>query len=74
MADDSAEPPTVPVICSDCGTETDMAIDDVADAVDRHNDRLHDGEQVAQVDPQIAEQVADLVAEDMGLLDDAGDD
>lgn len=74
MVDESAEPPTVPVICSDCETETEMAIDDVADAVESHNERLHDGEQVAQVDPQIAEQVADLVAQDMGLLDDADEE
>ena len=71
MADETD--PTVPVVCPDCGTETDMSIDEVADAVERHNERLHDGEQVAQIDPAIADQVTDLVAEDLGLLEDSAD-
>ena len=71
MADETD--PTVPVVCPDCGTETGMSIDEVADAVERHNERLHDGEQVAQIDPAIAEQVTDLVAEDLGLLEDSAD-
>ncbi|WP_459192695.1 hypothetical protein [Halosimplex sp. J119] len=70
MADDSDDP-TVPVICAECETETEIALDDVAEAVERHNDRLHDGEQVAQVDPALAEQLQDLVAEDLGLFDDS---
>ncbi|WP_123539050.1 hypothetical protein [Halosimplex salinum] len=69
MADENADETTVPVICSDCGTETAIAIDDVAEAVERHNDQLHDGEEVASVDPVIAEQVTDLVAEELGLLE-----
>lgn len=73
MADKRADDPTVPVVCSECGTETSMAIEAVADAVERHNDRLHGGDQVAQVDPAIAEQVTDLVAEDLGLLDESAD-
>ncbi|QLH82624.1 hypothetical protein [Halosimplex pelagicum] len=72
MADDTD--PTVPVVCSECETETAVAIDDVADAVERHNDGLHGGEQVARVDPALADQVRDLVAEDLGLLGDPDDD
>ncbi|QLH77553.1 hypothetical protein HZS55_09690 [Halosimplex rubrum] len=72
MADETE--PTVPVVCSECETETAVAIDDVADAVARHNDGLHDGEQVASVDPALADQVRDLVAEDLGLLGDPADD
>jgi len=74
MSDESSDDPTVPVVCSECGTDTDVPLGDVADAVERHNERLHDGEDVAQVDPAIAEAITDLVAEDLGLLDDHADD
>jgi hypothetical protein len=67
MADDTDDP-TVPVICEECETETEVALSTVADAVERHNDQLHDGEQVAQVDPAIADHVTDLVAEELGLV------
>ncbi|WP_436932297.1 hypothetical protein [Halosimplex halobium] len=73
MADETDDP-TVPVVCPECGTETAVPIDDVADAVERHNDGVHDGETVAQVDPELAERVRDLVAEDLGLLGDPADD
>jgi hypothetical protein len=68
MADDSD--PTVPVICDACNTRTRVSLGEVADAVERHNDQLHDGEDVAHIDPAITEQLADIVVEDMGLLDD----
>ncbi|MFB6139648.1 MAG: hypothetical protein ABEJ26_04345 [Halosimplex sp.] len=74
MADENADDPAVPVVCSECGTETAVAIDDVADAVERHNDQLHGGEQVAEIDPAITAQITDMVAEDLGLLGDAADD
>lgn len=61
--------PAVPVICPDCETTTRVALPDVADAIERHNDQLHDGEQVAEVDPDISEHLVDLVAEDLDLLD-----
>ena len=67
MSDDQ---PTVPVFCDDCGTTTRVPLDDVGEAIERHNDQLHDGEEVAQVDPDIADHLADLVADDMGLLDE----
>jgi hypothetical protein len=67
MAED--DEPAVPVICPDCETTTRVALPDVADAIERHNDQLHDGEQVAEVDPDISEHLADLVAEDLELLD-----
>jgi hypothetical protein len=40
----------------------------VADAVERHNERLHDGESVAEVDPDLREELVDLVAEDLDLV------
>ncbi|MUV90864.1 hypothetical protein GJ629_13935 [Halapricum sp. CBA1109] len=67
MAEDT---PSVPVHCPDCETTTRVAMADVADAIERHNDQLHDGEDVARVDPDVAEQLADLVAEDLGLFEE----
>lgn len=67
-ASDSEEPPDVPIHCPVCGTSGTVALPDVAERVERHNDRLHDGEERAEVDPELADQLADLVAEDMGLL------
>jgi hypothetical protein len=66
MSDDQ---PTVPVVCPDCDTTSRVPLPDVADAVERHNHQLHDGESVAAVDPAVADRLADLVAEDLGLLD-----
>jgi len=65
----SNDAPTVPVVCSACETETEVALDEVAGAIERHNEQLHDGESVAEVDPAVAGHVADLVAEELGLLD-----
>lgn len=62
------EEPTVPIVCPDCETTTRIPLSEVAESIDRHNDQLHDGEDVAQVDPDLAEQLQDLVAEDLGLL------
>ena len=61
--------PAVPVHCPECETTTRVPLSDLADAIDRHNDNLHDGEEAARVDPDIADPLADLVAEDLGLLD-----
>ena len=66
MSDDE---PDVPIRCEACETTTRIPLSDVGDAVDRHNDQLHDGEEVAEVDPALADQLADLVAEDLGLLE-----
>lgn len=65
MSDDE---PDVPIICPECDTETRIALTDVAESLERHNDRLHDGEDVAVVDPDIAEQIANIVAEDLDLV------
>ncbi|ERH11250.1 MAG: hypothetical protein J07HX64_03034 [halophilic archaeon J07HX64] len=64
----TADEPTVPVLCPECDTTTRMPISEVADSVERHNEQMHDGEDVAQVDPEIAEELQDIVAEDLGLL------
>ena len=67
MPENDADP-TVPIICPECDTETRIPISELAETLDRHNEGRHDGEEVAQVDPDIADQLADLVAEDMDLL------
>ncbi|WP_251329501.1 hypothetical protein [Haloplanus pelagicus] len=67
MTDDD---PTVPIICSACETTTRVPLSTVADAVARHNENVHDGESIAEVDPAVTDRLADLVADDMGLLDD----
>jgi len=65
----SDEQPDIPVVCPACDTRTKVAFEDVEAAVARHNDQLHDGESVARVDPAVLEELADRVAEDMGLLE-----
>lgn len=67
MADTDSEP-TVPIRCEECGTETRLPLSEVAATLERHNDQRHDGEEIAQVDPAIADRLADLVAEDLDLL------
>lgn len=67
MAEPDSEP-TVPIVCEDCGTETRIPLSEVAGTLDQHNDQRHGGEEVAQVDPALADELANLVAEDMDLL------
>lgn len=66
MSDDE---PEVPIRCEACETTSRVPVSEVGDAVAAHNDRLHDGDEVAEVDPALTEQLADIVAEDMGLLE-----
>lgn len=69
MTDDSDEP-LVPIVCDDCETRSRIPLPDVADAVARHNETRHDGEEIAQVDPVLADRIADMAAADLGLLDE----
>jgi len=62
--------PTVPIVCEECDTRTRVPLSDLADQLERHNETRHGGEDVAGVEPAIADRIADLVAEDMGLLED----
>ncbi|QLK27027.1 hypothetical protein HYG81_05300 [Natrinema zhouii] len=61
--------PRVPVVCPDCETTSRVPLSELADAIDRHNEQLHDGDDVAAVDPDIADRIADLAATDLGLLE-----
>jgi hypothetical protein len=66
--DDDA--PDVPVRCEACETSTRVPLSEVAETIERHNERLHDGEELAGVDPAVADRFADLVADDLGLTED----
>jgi hypothetical protein len=68
MASDE-ESLSVPVVCPTCETTTRVDLSAVAETVERHNERLHDGEDVAGVDPELRERIADLAAEDLQHLD-----
>jgi hypothetical protein len=69
MSDESVDAdPEVPIDCPACGTTTRVPLADVADALKRHNETLHDGADVARVDPDLADRLADIVAEELGLL------
>jgi len=69
MATDSDEP-RVPVQCDACETTTRVALSKLAEAITRHNEGVHDGEPIAEVDPDIKAQIADMAATDMGLLEE----
>ncbi|WP_255148816.1 hypothetical protein [Halorarius halobius] len=65
---ESDDTPEVPIVCPDCETTSRVPLSEAGDAVDRHNDRLHDGDEVASVDPEVADAIADMVAEDLDLV------
>lgn len=66
----NGDEPTVPITCPECDTTSRVPVEDVPDTVTRHNERHHDGEDVAGVDPAIRNAIADLAAEDLGLYED----
>jgi hypothetical protein len=59
------ETPTLPIVCEACGTTTRVPLDEAGETVERHNDRLHDGEEVAGIDPDLLDSLHDLVAADL---------
>lgn len=71
MSDDTndTDDPTVPIVCESCGTRSRVPLADLRESLDKHNDHRHDGEEVAQVDPVLADELADQVAADLGLYD-----
>ena len=70
MSDDEADEPTVPIVCETCGTTSRVPLSELRESIDTHNERRHDGEEIAQVDPVLADALADAVAEDLGLYGD----
>jgi len=63
------ELPEIPVVCTACETRTQVSFDDVEAAVRRHNEQLHDGEAIAEVDPEVLDALTDQLGRDMGLFD-----
>lgn len=72
MPSDADDAPEIPIICPECDTTATVRLSELEDRLARHNERLHDGEDVATVDPELKARLTDLVAEDLGLLDDTG--
>ena len=71
MSGDSDDVPQVTIFCEECGTESKVPLPEAADRIDRHNERAHDGEDVAQLDPVVADRLADILAEEMGIWEDS---
>jgi hypothetical protein len=67
--EETDDEPTVPIVCEDCGTTSRVPLSDLQASIDTHNEHRHDGEEIAQVDPVLADALADAVADDLGLLD-----
>ena len=67
---DVDDAPTVPITCPECGTDARVSLDDVAERLRNHNDRHHEGEEVATVDPELRDSFADLLAEKLGLYEE----
>jgi len=63
------EMPEIPVVCTACETRTAVSFENVEAAVQRHNEQLHDGESVAEVDPEVLDALTDQLGRDMGLFD-----
>lgn len=62
--------PEIPIVCSECGTRSYVPFPEVEETVGRHNENVHDGEAIAQVDPDVMDELADKLARDIGLLED----
>ncbi|WP_144901316.1 hypothetical protein [Halobellus captivus] len=65
-----ADEPTVPIVCEACDTTSRVPLSELRDSIDTHNDHRHDGDEIAQVDPILADALADAVADDLGLFEE----
>lgn len=61
--------PEITITCPVCGTETAVPFAEVEETIESHNERRHDGDAVAGIDPAVKSRLQDLLAEEMGLLD-----
>jgi hypothetical protein len=68
MSDDDG--PQVPIHCPECETTTRVPLSDLQERIESHNESVHDGDDVAQVDPDVAEQFQNIVLEESGLLEE----
>jgi hypothetical protein len=69
-SDSDEEVPEIPIVCSACETRSYVPFPDVEETVARHNENLHDGDPIAQVDPDVMDELADRVARDIGLFEE----
>ena len=69
MSGSEDDPPRVPVICEECATESMVPFPEVESTIDAHNERRHDGEPIAEIEPSVKSRLQDVLAEEMGLLD-----
>ena len=67
---DNADQPEIPIVCPECETRSRIPFSEFEEALKNHNDRLHDGESVASVDPDVFDYLADRLVEDLGLLEE----
>lgn len=61
--------PDITIVCTACDTETAVPFEKVESTIDRHNERQHDGDAIAEIDPAVKSRLQDLLAEEMGLFD-----
>ena len=61
--------PEITIVCTACDTETAVPFEKVEGMIDRHNERQHDADPIAEIDPEIRSRLQDLLAEEMGLFD-----
>lgn len=67
--DTGSEEPLVPIMCEICETEAKIPLELVESRLKTHNNRQHDGEEYAVVDPIVSNHLANLIAEDLGLIE-----
>ncbi|MDQ2052066.1 hypothetical protein RBH26_16435 [Natronolimnohabitans sp. A-GB9] len=70
-ATSDSDEPQVPIVCPECETTSRVPLSEVAETIERHNGGLHDGNDVAAVDPDVADRIADLAADELGLLEES---
>lgn len=68
MAVDDADLPDIPIICEECGTESTVSFSSVESVLERHNEQVHGGEAVAEIDPAVKSRLQDLLAEELELF------
>jgi len=71
MASGDGDVTMVPIECRECGTSTEVPLGELPETLSQHNEQRHGGESIARVDPDLAEQIADLAASELGLLEES---
>lgn len=69
MSGHEDDSPRVPIVCQECDTESMVPFSAIEETIDSHNERMHDGESIAEIEPSVRSRLQDVLAEEMGLLD-----